>query len=90
MQIDHWLEYTFPTRVREPGSILKYRGQTQVGGGRLVSDWGQLAQAQVGARWRTALCRPRLPLLLLLLLLPLLLPAARHPPAAPLLAPEHS
>lgn len=27
--IDHWLEYTFPTRVREPGSILKYRGQTQ-------------------------------------------------------------
>lgn len=31
LQIDHWLEYTFPTRVREPGSILKYRGQTQVG-----------------------------------------------------------
>ncbi len=28
-QIDHWLTYTFPTRVREPASILKYRGQTQ-------------------------------------------------------------
>ena len=32
LQIDHWLEYTWPTRVRaehQAGSWLRYRGQTQ-------------------------------------------------------------
>jgi putative (di)nucleoside polyphosphate hydrolase len=31
--IDHWLEYSFPTKVTDPrsGEFLRYRGQTQVG-----------------------------------------------------------